>query len=153
MRLFETPWTVALQAPLSMGFSRQECWSGFPFPSPGDLPDPGIKPRSSVLQVDSSLTEPLQVLDFSQTNLVSTPLRYLLIPPYLWDCVCTGLFTSPKLNQLGAYNKSFSRNELKNDHVYGSYLCECRSYSGKMPMRELLEKMTLFEENIFQTVS
>ena len=37
-------WTVARQAPLSMGFSRQECWSGFPFPSPGDLPDPGIKP-------------------------------------------------------------------------------------------------------------
>ena len=38
------PWTVAHQAPLSTGFSRQECWSGFPFPSPGDLPDPGIKP-------------------------------------------------------------------------------------------------------------
>ena len=40
----ETPWTVACQAPLSMGFSRQECWSGFPFPSPGDLLDPGIEP-------------------------------------------------------------------------------------------------------------
>ena len=39
-------WTVALQAPLSMGFSRQEYWSGLPFPSPGDLPDPGIKPAS-----------------------------------------------------------------------------------------------------------
>ena len=38
-----TPWTVACQAPLSMGFSRQECWSGVPFPSPGNLPDPGIK--------------------------------------------------------------------------------------------------------------
>ena len=41
VRLFATPWTVAYQAPLSMGFSRQECWSGLPFPSPGDLPDPG----------------------------------------------------------------------------------------------------------------
>ena len=41
-----TPWTVAGQAPLSMGFSRQECWSGLPCPSPGDLPDPGIKPES-----------------------------------------------------------------------------------------------------------
>ena len=41
-----TPWTVARQAPLSMGFSRQEYWSGLPFPPPGDLPDPGIKPRS-----------------------------------------------------------------------------------------------------------
>ena len=46
---FETPWTVALQAPLSMGFPRQEYWSGLPFPSPGDLPDPGIKPKSPAL--------------------------------------------------------------------------------------------------------
>ena len=51
------PWTVARQAPLSMEFSRQEYWSGLPFPSPGDLPDPGIKPRFSALQADSLLTE------------------------------------------------------------------------------------------------
>ena len=44
-----TPWTVARQAPLSMGFSRQEYWSGLPFPSPEDLPDPGIEPRSPTL--------------------------------------------------------------------------------------------------------
>ena len=43
-----TPWTVARQAPLSMGFPRQEYWSGFPFPSPGDLPDPGTEPTSPV---------------------------------------------------------------------------------------------------------
>ena len=43
IQLFVTPWTVALQAPLSMGFSRQEYWSGLPFPPPGDLPGPGIK--------------------------------------------------------------------------------------------------------------
>ena len=52
-----TPWTVACQAPLSMGFSRQEYWSGSPFPSPGDLADPGIEPRSSALQADSLPTE------------------------------------------------------------------------------------------------
>ena len=52
-----TPWTVAHQAPLSMGFSRQEYWSGLPFPSPEDLPDPRIKPRSPVLQADSLPTE------------------------------------------------------------------------------------------------
>ena len=51
------PWTVAYQAPLSMGFSRQEYWSGLPFPSLGDLPDPGIKPGSPALQADSLLTE------------------------------------------------------------------------------------------------
>ena len=44
--LFETPWTIARQAPLSMGFSRQEYWSGLPCPPPGDLPDPGIEPMS-----------------------------------------------------------------------------------------------------------
>ena len=47
--LFVTPWTVANQAPLSMGFSRQEYWSGLPFLSPGDLPDPGLEPRSPAL--------------------------------------------------------------------------------------------------------
>ena len=58
----ETPWAVACQAPLSMGFSRQGCWSGLPFPSPGDLPDPGIAPVSPVspaLQADSLLAESL----------------------------------------------------------------------------------------------
>ena len=56
---FVTPWTVAHQAPLSMGFSREEYWRGLPFPSPGHLPDPGIKPGSPALQEDSSsLLEP-----------------------------------------------------------------------------------------------
>ena len=53
-----TSWTEALQAPLSTGFSRQEYRSGLPFPSPGDLPDPGVKTRSPALQVDSLPTEP-----------------------------------------------------------------------------------------------
>ena len=56
--LFATPWTVALQAPLSMGFSRQEYWGGLPFLSPGDLPNPGIEPRSPALQADSLPDEP-----------------------------------------------------------------------------------------------
>ena len=53
-----TPWTVACQAPLSMGFPKQEYWSGLPFPSPGNLLNPGIEPGSPALQVDSLLTEP-----------------------------------------------------------------------------------------------
>ena len=59
--LSETLWTVARQAPLSVGFSRQECWGGLSFPPPGDLPNPGIKPGSPVslaLQADSLPTEP-----------------------------------------------------------------------------------------------
>ena len=56
--LFATPWTVAYQAPPSMGFSRQECWSGLPFPSPGNLPNPGIEPGSPALQADTLPSEP-----------------------------------------------------------------------------------------------
>ena len=57
VRLFVTSWTVAHQAPPSVGFSRQECWSGLPFPSPGDLPNPGIEPRSPALQADALPSE------------------------------------------------------------------------------------------------
>ena len=53
-----TPWTVAYQAPQSMEFFRQEYWSGLPFPSPGDLPDPGIEPGSPALQAEALLSEP-----------------------------------------------------------------------------------------------
>ena len=56
--LFATRWTVAYQAPLSMGFSRQEYWSGLLFPSPGGLPNPGIKPRSPTLEGDTLTSEP-----------------------------------------------------------------------------------------------
>ena len=58
VRLFATPWTVAYQAPPSMGFSRQECWSGLPLPSPGDLPNPEIEPGSPALQADTLPSEP-----------------------------------------------------------------------------------------------
>ena len=58
VRLFATPWTVAYQALPSMGFSRQEYWSVLPFPSPGDLPNPGIEPGSPALQADALPSEP-----------------------------------------------------------------------------------------------
>ena len=58
VQLFATPWTVAYQAPPSVGFSRQECWSGLPFPSPGDLPNPGTEPVSPALAGGFFTTEP-----------------------------------------------------------------------------------------------
>ena len=58
VQLFATPWTVAYQAPPSMGLSRQEYWSGLPFPSPGALPDLGIEPGSPALRVDTLTSEP-----------------------------------------------------------------------------------------------
>ena len=68
VQLFATPWTVAYQAPLSTGFSRQEYWSGLPFPSPGDLPNPGIEPRSPALEADALTSEP--PFNFTKFNLV-----------------------------------------------------------------------------------
>ena len=70
---------VAHRAPLSMGFSRQECWSGLPFPSPGDFPDPGIEPGSPALQADSLLIEPLNIWGVLQSMGRAgndTPLQY-----------------------------------------------------------------------------
>ena len=71
VRLFVTPWTVAYQAPLSMGFSRQEYWSGLPFPSPGDLPNPGIEPGSPALETDTLTSElPGKPLDSRQIIII-----------------------------------------------------------------------------------
>ena len=72
VRLFATPWTVAYQAPLSMGFSRQECWSGLPLPSPEDLPNPGIKPWSPTLQEDA-LTSELPGLELGAIPVILNP--------------------------------------------------------------------------------
>ena len=68
VQLFVTPWTVAYQDPLSMGFSRQECWNGLPFPSPEDLPDPGIEPGSPALQADALPSEPPGKPSKDETN-------------------------------------------------------------------------------------
>ena len=58
VRLLATPWMVAYQATWSIGFSKQEYWGGLPFPSPGDLPNPGIEPGSPALQTDALTSEP-----------------------------------------------------------------------------------------------
>ena len=70
-QLFATPWMVACQAPRSMGFSRQECWSGLPFPSPEDLPNPGIELRSPALQADTLVAQTVKRLPAMQKTWVS----------------------------------------------------------------------------------
>ena len=79
VQLFVTLWTVAHQAPLSMGFSRQEYWRELPFPSPGDFPNPGIKSGSPALRADSLLSEPPEKLTMHSVELVSfqDPLSFL----------------------------------------------------------------------------
>ena len=90
-RLFETPWTVARQSPLSTGFPRQESWSGLPFPPPGDLPNPEMEPESPVLEVDSlPLSHPealysyrkkeKKVKSLSCVQLFETPMDYCSLP-------------------------------------------------------------------------
>ena len=66
---FATPWTVGRQTPLSMGFPRQEYWSGVPFPSPGDLPNPGIKPPSPASAGGFFITEPLGKSQINYTTI------------------------------------------------------------------------------------
>ena len=85
---FANPCSVACQAPLSMEFSRQEYWSGLSFPSPGDLPNPGIEPGSPALQVDSSLTEPT-----GKPIINLLPLNYKYILCYLLSDNADGSFT------------------------------------------------------------
>ena len=77
-----TPWPVACQAPLSMALHRQEYWSGLPFPSPGDLPDPAIKPGSPVLQADSLLSDPPEKPRICSESQYSTASQIM--------CVCRG---------------------------------------------------------------
>ena len=84
VRLFATPGTVACQAPLSMGFSRQEYWSGLPFPSPGDLPDTGIKPGSPALHVEALPFElPGNPKTYTNVTLVLGPLGWIIPPNFL----------------------------------------------------------------------
>ena len=112
--LFATPWTVARQAPPSMGFSRQEYWSGLPFLSPGNLPDLRIQPRSPAVQMDSLLSEPpvrSKELDLGRTQFVSPSYCIFIIALHLivsslhllpFDSSCFSLFAyllSPMLHE------------------------------------------------------
>ena len=81
IRLFATPCNVAYQAPLSMGFSRPEYWSGLPFPSPGDLPNPGIEPGSPALQADTLPSEPP-----GKSVITLKLIFYIGYPKYVDDC-------------------------------------------------------------------
>ena len=84
VRLFATPLTIVHQAPLSMEFSCQKHWDGLPFPSPGDLPDPGIKPMSPALQADSLAYEQHRSSNFGILNYIKCSKKILLFIK-LWE--------------------------------------------------------------------
>ena len=82
---FATTWTVACQAPLSIGFTRQEYSSGLPFPSPGDLPDPGIEPMSPALAGEFLTTElPGKVGDAQSSNYINYHYNVYCLHLYIW---------------------------------------------------------------------
>ena len=103
--LFATPWTVAHQAPPSMGFSRQEYWRGFPFLSPGDLPNPGIKPGCHALQADSIIWANREVLKNVQRICISS--HWVSVYSFiskglrLDDCWCA--FQPPKYDRYWSF--------------------------------------------------
>ena len=92
VQFFLTPWTVAHQAPPSMEFSRQEYWSGLPFPSPGDLPDPGIEPRSPTLQADALTSEPPGKPTIHCKQLLNKEMLLLLMILVLHPCFSKSSF-------------------------------------------------------------
>ena len=78
-RLSATPWTVAYKASPSVGFSRQEYWSDLPFPSPGDLPNPGIEPGSPALEADALTSEPGRCVEVKCNPLVGFIRLYIIV--------------------------------------------------------------------------
>ena len=108
VQLLATLQTVAHQAPPSMGFSRQEYWSGLPFPSPGDLPDPGIEPSSPALQADSLLSEP-----------PGNPSICIKNHKFLWYLQFQSNYTGFVLASfLYRFITPFSNNEKMDTHIY-----------------------------------
>ena len=125
VRLFATPWTVAYQAPPSIGFSRQEYWSGLPFPSPGDLPDPGIEPRSPTLQADALTTVAWRSLNSEHKwyFLQSIAIYLFFYSKHLIHCFMMIMFYNPFFFEL--------LSELMNPsyllHESESFVPECRN--------------------------
>ena len=113
-----TPWTITHQAPLSVEFSRQEYWSGLLFPSPGDLPDPGIEPRSSALQADSSPSEPPGkppvVVKTTVASNSGTSISTADGPgwEFLWDTNSREQWLSHKAGTLNKYHQKVSLERL-----------------------------------------
>ena len=103
--LFSTPWTVAYQDPLSMGFSRQEYWCGLPLPSPGDLPDPGIEPGSLTLQADTLPSESPGKPLFHQNSTQKRTLESV----HLYQFCLGNLWRKPSLNDHSSILSSSSQ--------------------------------------------
>ena len=99
VRPFATPWTVALQAPLSMGFPRQEYLNGLPFPTPGDLPNPEIKPMSPA--------SPALASGFFNTEPPGKPIKSVYIYIYMYVCMYVYRLNHKKNNEILPFAKTW----------------------------------------------
>ena len=118
VRLFATPWTVAYQAPPSMGFSRQEYWNGLSFPSPGDLPDPGIEPRYPAFQADASTSQPPGKLDlpsFLKTRKASILFTHIFLQGTI--CSLPGASMAIQIPQPGRRHLQRRNKEITKKHT------------------------------------
>ena len=113
VRLFVTPWTVAHQAPLSMGFLRQNYWSGWPFPSPGNLPNPGTEPGSSAFQADSSPSWPPGNPQLSWVGPNQDTATTVFIIILLVICQIKNKSSTYTWNQYNAINQLYVNKNLK----------------------------------------
>ena len=118
VRLFVTPWTVAYQGPPSMGFSRREYWSGLPFPSPGDLPNPGIEPGSPTLQADTNLWATRDELRFEVRGLYS---RYNLSTYTNGSYLCLS-FLNLKIVRVLIFFTGFLRRSKQNNTIKAHFI-------------------------------
>ena len=139
-----TPWAVAYQAPPSMGFSRQEYWSGVPLPSPRDLPNPGIEPESPTSQADALTSSPpgkptrtcLGYPEICRDESAKTWGRIARDEPVEQADLRQGFFLS-RLERLHGTLWLFSR--LKESHTSGAGLNQSRSTGGSRPAQPALE--------------
>ena len=150
VHLFATPWTIAPQAPLFMEFSRQEYWSGLPFPFPGDLPDPGIESESPALHTDSLLSEPpgklqCQLYHHSYNKGSSiTEIRYVVI--------FLSVRTAVSINK--TLSKSFLKwNFFKNRKISFAIIFQLNNLSGNKQHQKKKKIMTSHLCNFPESIS
>ena len=147
VQLFVTPWTVACQVPLSMEFSIQEIWSRLPFPSPEDLPNPGIKPGYSTMEVDSLLSEPSRkpkhskrLFNFIYTKLSNLIFYFLMLHLQIKLNVLSNALTLTPLTPF------FSLSSINNERYSGDLELRLRKYS-KSPAIVCLKSLSLLNDS------
>ena len=153
VQLFVTSWTVAHQAPLPMGFSRQEYWSGLPIPSPGDLPNPGIQLGSPALQADSLPAEPSGSQISGLHSLILICLIGWLLTAITLNCplnLCKVILTCIHFPEVETWLKALIiLGKQIHTYLYGQMVCNFASFkNATQPINRCLENVSLKDNNV-----